>query len=543
MTVYGLAVAASVLLSVGPRGVNAGPPSRGQPPDTGIRRTLVMPFENANPRIYWLSEASAILLTDDLGPFGAGPVGREERLRAFERLQLPATAALSEATVIKVGEVAGASDVIVGSLSLDGETLTVQARDIRLDAGRFRAEVTDRGPLSDLFVIFDRVAAQLTGRAAPTSPVPSLIHPSLGAFESYVKGLLAETPAGQAKYLAAAIAASPGYDTARLARWQAYSAEGEHARALKTVLAVGPASPVARRATFLAALSHIALKQYDDAFATLKTLADAQPAAAVSNNLGVVQLRRGGSPLSGKATYFFTQATEADKSDPDYVFNLGYAYWIDHDPQAAIYWLREALRRNPADGDGHYLLGAILLSTGAEAEGNREKELARQLSSKYREWDRRPATDPVPRSLERLREDLNGRRLDRLETALAASGQKDQQELAAFHLDRGRRFLQQQNLREAIAELRRSLYLSPYQAEPHLLLGRIYLHDGRVHEAIDELKISLWSQETAPAHVALGEAYLQAHNETAARGEAERALAMDPSSDEAKKLLTRIGAK
>ena len=87
---------------------------------------------------------------------------------------------------------------------------------------------------------------------------------------------------------------------------------------------------------------------------------------------------------------------------------------------------------------------------------------------------------------------------------LAVSGQRDQQELARFYLDRGRRLFEQENDREAMAELNRALYLSPYLAEAHLLLGRSHLRSGRAREAIDALKISLWSAETAEAHVALG---------------------------------------
>ena len=45
---------------------------------------------------------------------------------------------------------------------------------------------------------------------------------------------------------------------------------------------------------------------------------------------------------------------------------------------------------------------------------------------------------------------------------------------------------------EAIAELRRAIYLMPYQAEAHLLLGRLYQRTGRVREAIDSLKIAIW---------------------------------------------------
>ena len=89
----------------------------------------------------------------------------------------------------------------------------------------------------------------------------------------------------------------------------------------------------------------------------------------------------------GRATYYFSQASELDPADGDLFFNLGYAYWLDKDPQAAIYWLREAVRRDPGDGDAHFILGVALQQTGATAEAARERELATRLSSKYAEWE------------------------------------------------------------------------------------------------------------------------------------------------------------
>jgi len=91
--------------------------------------------------------------------------------------------------------------------------------------------------------------------------------------------------------------------------------------------------------------------------------------------------------------------------------------------------------------------------------------------------------------------------------------------------------------------LNRALYLAPYHPEAHLLVGRIHLRNGRVREAIDAFKISLWSAETAEAHVALGEAYLQANDATAARSEADRALVLDPASAAAKRLIARLATK
>ena len=128
----------------------------------------------------------------------------------------------------------------------------------------------------------------------------------------------------------------------------------------------------------------------------------------------------------------------------------------------------------------------------------------------------------------------------RIEATLALSEKRDQQELTRFYLDRGRLLFQKENDREAAAELDHALYLSPYLADAHLLLGRIHLRNGRIRQAIDAFKIALWSTETAEGHIALAEAYRQAKDVAAGRAEAERALALDPSSTEARRLLDML---
>jgi len=118
---------------------------------------------------------------------------------------------------------------------------------------------------------------------------------------------------------------------------------------------------------------------------------------------------------------------------------------------------------------------------------------------------------------------------------------REQRELAAFHLDRGRRLVEQGQDRAAIPELRRAIYLSPYLADAHVWLGRVYLRAGRVREAVDAFKISIWSQETVEARLALARAYLQNDDVAAARGELRRVLELDPESAEARQLLAELG--
>jgi tetratricopeptide (TPR) repeat protein len=509
-------------------------------------RALVMPFENAtrDPRLSWLGEASAVLVTESLRNAGIDAIVRDERLRAFERLQVPPFAALSRATVVRIGQLVGAADLVIGSVTSEGDVLTFSARRLRMWQGRFDAPIVARGTLQELFAILNRLAAGMASSAAVPDaerPAPGAPPPPLAAFEAYIKGLLARTPASQVRFLHAALQAAPSYDVARIALWQAHTAAGEHRAALDAVRAVPDASPVAVEARFLASVSHIHVGEYAEAYRLLTGLRQRAPSAIVQNNLGVVRLRAATLPAdAARAATYFSGARALDPLDPDYVFNLGYATWLDGDPQSAVSWLREAVRLSPADGAAHALLAAVLQAAGQGAEAARELLLAQRLSSAYDSLDLKTAVASRTRGQERLKEAIEPPRGERVDAAMEMIGQRDERDLALFYLDRGRRFVDQDNDREAEGELKRALYLAPYDAEANLLIGQICLRTGRLREAIEAFKISLWSQETVAAHLALAEGYLEAKLPDLARSEAERALALDPASTQAQQLLDRL---
>ena len=94
-----------------PRAVLGTAAAQSVPAPAARPSVLVVPFKSAgrDPRGYWLREASAVILTDDLVSLGVSAMSRDERLRAFESLRVPAVADLSHATVIRVGQVVGAA--------------------------------------------------------------------------------------------------------------------------------------------------------------------------------------------------------------------------------------------------------------------------------------------------------------------------------------------------------------------------------------------------------------------------------------------------
>lgn len=539
-----LAAAASVLLLV--LSLTAGARAQAVPGS----RVLVMPFAASTDAkapggagtALWLGEAAAVLLTERLQALGADALPRDDRVAVFDRLQLPmSTSLLARATMLRVGELIGASEVISGEIRLGGSRLSVRARIVRLDTGRQLPELADEAELSDIFALFDRLASRLaaaTGRVQPAAPrrTPTL---PLETFESYIKGLVAATPAAQQRFLESAMMQAPHDARILTALWSVYTDQGAHEKALQAASAVPTDSPLSRKARFAVALSLIELRRFDGAFRQLTALHGERKHAALSNALGIVQLRRGAVAESGSPTFYFTRAVDEEPANTDYLFNLGYARALAGDSAGALQWLRETVRYDAAHGDAHLVMSAVLAASGRTAEAQRELDLARLLGTSLETPPSTPSPKVTP-ALERLSGDLDAA-APRLDIVTTAPAQSDQAKTAAFHLDRGRRLIGEQRNREAVDELRRAIYLAPYEDEPHLLLGRLYQRAGRLEEAIDEFKVALWCRETPAGRLALGAALLEDGNKEAARKEIERALVLDPQSTEARELLRRIG--
>jgi cytochrome c-type biogenesis protein CcmH/NrfG len=92
----------------------------------------------------------------------------------------------------------------------------------------------------------------------------------------------------------------------------------------------------------------------------------------------------------------------------------------------------------------------------------------------------------------------------------------------------------------AVAELRRAVYLAPYDHEAHLLLGRVYLRSGRLSDALRSLTISIWSTDTVAARLMLARAYAEAGSPGRARAELETVLEREPTNVQAREILGQL---
>jgi tetratricopeptide (TPR) repeat protein len=459
---------------------------------------------------------------------------------AFDRLELPLTVPLTRATVLRVGELVGASEIVFGDVEVN-QGLTVKARVVRLASASEVVAPDESGPLAELMPLFERVggrvAAALGRGSAPAATRPA--KPSLEAFENYAKALVAFAPAVQQRLLEAAVKLAPKDGRILTALAAVYAAEGQPEKALGAAVVVPADSPLSRKARFLAAMALIDLGRLDGAFRELTTLDGERPAAVLENAIGVVQLRRGSPVGTSPPAFYFKHAVDLEPANIDYLFNLGYAYALGHDPPSALSWLREAVRHDATIGDAHLVMSAVLSGAGRTAEASREMDLAKLLGTRP-DIATLPVTDRIPAKLERLPTTLDVAPLTRLQAAMAAPDERAHEETATFYLDQGRSLAGAGRDREAMAALQHAIYLSPYDDEPHVILGRIFARAGRSSDATDEFKVAIWCRETSAARLGLARAYLDAGDAVAARREAARALALDPNSAEAKALLKKI---
>ena len=125
-------------------------------------RVLIAPFATSrDPRGAWLGEGVAVLLADDLNGLGADAIARDERVRAFDRLQVPPQATLTRGTVIRIGQLVGATTVVTGRVELLDRTIALHVQSVRIDTGRISLEFDERGRLDDLMAIVERAARRL----------------------------------------------------------------------------------------------------------------------------------------------------------------------------------------------------------------------------------------------------------------------------------------------------------------------------------------------------------------------------------------------
>jgi tetratricopeptide (TPR) repeat protein len=360
---------------------------------------LILPFFNlsASPNLDWVGESISETIADALASKGIIALDREHRQEAYRRLTLKPYAQLTKATVIRVGEVLDADQVVFGSFELTGAdpnsksrgTLRLAAQIIHVRKATRGPEYTEIGALEDLARLQTHIAWQtlqlVLGKEAPSEEEFRRSRPVLriDAIESYIRGLLAADEEQKIKLFSQAVRVEPRYSQAAFQLGRLHYKKKSYKIALDYLQKVAPIDVHSRAALFMIGLCRYHLRDFPGAEQAFQSVAESVPLNEVLNNLGAAQSRRNSAP----AIENFRKALEGDSTDPDYHFNVGYALFRQGELAAAAERFRAVLDRDPDDAEAITMLGRCLQKQKSARPGSNEvqSEGLERLKETYQE--------------------------------------------------------------------------------------------------------------------------------------------------------------
>jgi len=513
-----------------------------------VRSLLVFPFENLSPRadLNWISESFAQVLSSRLPQPDNYVLDRDERNAAYTQLGMPVDAPLTLASEFKVAQTLGVDWAILGNFNVTDNRLDAHAQVLNVKLLRLSPPLEVSGDLTELVDLQTRLAWRLLATHDPGFTVGneedfrrSFHDIRLDAFENYIRGLVATDDASRLHFFTESERLDPSDHRAAFALGRFYFDQKDYANSAKWLGKIEESDLDYNESLFLRVVDEFFLGREQVAEKEFETLAKVLPLDEVSNNLGVLEARRG---RYAEALANFERAYQSDPSDVDFCFNRGVALWYDQRYPAAAESLQAAIHANPDDSEAHTLLAVVFGKLGDDAA--EQKELDWLAEHEVGTAAGQPG-DVLPQP--RLKKNYDGRAFRLLELTLhnameeRLANASPQQHIDA-HLAQGKKFLAGNRYGEAERELAEVVSLSPDDPQAHILLAQALEAEGKHPEAAGELRTSLKLKDTAEAHLSLAHVYLSMNQPDLARLQGQAALNLDPGNRQAEQFLQQIHA-
>lgn len=503
-----------------------------QKPFIGGKTAVVMPFENGSsaPGLEWISEAFPEILESRLSSPSLFVLSREDRLRAYDQMGIPAELHPSRATIYRIAEQMGVDYVLLGRYTFDGRALTATAQLLDMNRQRLSPEARESAPLVQLIDVQTLIAWDLLRVLRPDFPVAREVfrksaEPArVDVLENYVRGVTAGTPQDKIRFFQQALHLDPQYDKARLDLGRTYYGERQYADAISTLDKIPLTDPLSRQANFVLGLAAYFRGNYVRAKTAFEFVASQLPLTEVHNNLGVVAARQNDS----HAMRYFQKAVQADPADADYRFNLGLAYYHAGNLTDAARQLREAVNLHPNDAEAKAFLEAITPPATSGVQPSASKSA-------------------VHAPLERIKRNYDESSFRQIVLQMEEAGEqgltKDPRAHARFHVTRARELLAQGFVTEAEREFREAVALDSSNVDAHAGLAQTLESKQDLAGARIEAEAAMRSRPSVELFLLLARVNMSENKADAAAGNVERALQLDPANPSALALKRTIAAR
>ncbi len=526
-------------------------------PQSGV--FLVFPFENAGatPRLEWIGAGLEELTIQKLSAAGQQVYSHEGRLDEMDRAGLPPNAKLSRATMLHIAQDLDADYVVFGNFTSDGTSMTVNARVLRVNPVALLPAVRETGSLDSMMNLHTRLTWRLLTTIDHKFPLSlaefSKLQRSiyLGAFEHYIRGLLAGEDYARIRDLKEAARLEPNWPDPAFSLGQVYFTRNDCPSALPWFAHVPPTNERSVEAIFATGVCYLRLNQPDKAeklFSKLQqdlkqNMVSGADLPEILNNLALALARQG---KLAAALPSLARARELDPDEDGYPFNLGLLSLQNNDFAAAAAQFREAMEREPDNAEDRAFLILSMEKEGKKEDASAEREISLEAFGP----NGLPALklDGKAESLakyQRVSSELDTTAL-RMQLATPPAPSSAAAESAApidpvvAHLRRGRQELGAGRLDTAEKEFRAALAADPKNALAHRELADISRRRGKLDEAVQEMQTSLALRDSATGRVMLARIYLEQKKPELARAEVAKAVKLAPNYTEARQLLEHL---
>lgn len=330
---------------------------------------LVLQFHNNSQftDLNWVGESIAETLRTEFSAANQIVLDRDSRAEGMRRLSLRPDAPFTKATLIRLGQTLDVDFLCYGSydITLPSGDKELKTSSVRL-TGRFLdlrkmhegPELSEAGKLSDLSRYEEHLAWQSLKYLEPNTNLQyqQFVSPQklirLEAEESYIRGLLSQSPDQQQKWFTQAALldtnfAGPAFELGKL-----FLAHKDYSKAISWFQHIAASDPRYQEALFKMGISAYGAGDFTLSGKYFQEVSKAFPLSEVYNNLGAAENQLG-LPV---AIDDFRRSVEADPKDVIYLFNLASALLRNNYFDEAAKRLQWVIERNPEDAEARALL-------------------------------------------------------------------------------------------------------------------------------------------------------------------------------------------
>ncbi len=500
--------------------------------------------ESKDPQIYWLSEAFAESLSEEMLLKDAFVIQRAQRKGIYDELKLPYTGDLSRATMLKIGDKLAADYIIFGSYNLQNSLLEAEAKVIKLLSSELSEAIKVNGPLEDLYQVQMLLRDGLMKYFSANSLQPLQEKPfdtetvPLHAYELYIKGLLEPAGNERIEFLKRSIEANPGYRQAIFRLGQTLSKLQRYKESNSALTSVKFTGIMDSNVQFLVALNLYLSNDFQGAYQKWMELSKTSPTSEVYNNMGVALLKSDDLQGSG---WYLSKAVELDLDSADYRFNLAASYVLRKYDKNAIQLYREVVRMQPSDYQAYYLAAKLM-----EREGDGASKKLIEYFQENVPTDQKgkfPEQYTSVMQLLRIAPDFLSREEVDYDNSVAAKTREQRATYVGAYQNSAHKYLEEEDPAKAIIEIRKGVGLDPFNWYLHYLSGMAFYQQKNMPSALDELEFSIWCQDNVESHLLMAEIFQLEERYADSKAQIQRSLALDPNSKKALEIWGRIWDK